>query len=283
MGQLRVTLTDVRGRPVRESTVATLRHRATMAVTRATLGPVPSTIIAPLAEGVYQVAFETPGYRPSQFFVDVRESGVTRLDAVSVVDPTRVRGLVIASDALARPDTLRLLNASAKVLGFVGRTGAELLAALDPLRQAGFLNILAKSAVTMFPSGVSVASYFQELLEIRGARVFAVVPPALRDDAMNSVPVGLLREVSDTLHRPPDGFAHAGSFKTADRYGNLQLTFFTRGDQWVCDLDIDEAAGIEHVFQAAWQESMHADSQPYDIQQILLQHQKLDPLYDLVL
>lgn len=268
---------------MRESTVAILRHRATMDVTRATLGPVTSTIVAPLVEGVYQVDLKTPGYRPSQWFVDVLENGITKLNVVLVVDPAHVRGVTISIDALAPLETQRLLSASVNVLGFVGLTGTALLRALDPIRQAGLLNILAKCAVTWFPTGQVVSSYLRELLEIRGDRCFVVVPHTLREEAKNSVVSGLLREVAEKLHQPPDGFVHAGSFKTDDRYGNLQLTFFVQGDRWVCDLDIDEAEGVEHVFQATWQESTHTVSNPYNIQQILLQHQKLDPHYDLIL
>jgi hypothetical protein len=37
------------------------------------------------------------------------------------------------------------------------------------------------------------------------------------------------------LHHPPSGFGHPWSFKSRDRFGNLQLTFFTDGSAWVVD------------------------------------------------
>jgi hypothetical protein len=46
---------------------------------------------------------------------------------------------------------------------------------------------------------------------------------------------------AELLHHPPDGFMHAGSFKTLDHDGNLQLTFFSKSSDWLADIDIDDA------------------------------------------
>jgi hypothetical protein len=75
------------------------------------------------------------------------------------------------------------------------------------------------------------------------------------------------------------GFNKAGSYKTEDAYGNLQLTFFMKGDECVADIDIDDAAGLGHVFQVLRNALANRATHPYDIHEILLFHQKLDPLY----
>jgi hypothetical protein len=88
--------------------------------------------------------------------------------------------------------------------------------------------------------------------------------------------------VDGSLHHPPSGFDRAGSFKTEDRYGNLQLTFFVRGDEWLADIDIDDAGGLEHVFQVVRNAVTGRPTHPYDIHQILIAWQQTDPGYELV-
>lgn len=80
-----------------------------------------------------------------------------------------------------------------------------------------------------------------------------------------------------SLHHPPAGFDRAGSFKTEDRYGNLQITFFVRGDEWLADIDIDDAAGLEHVFQVVHNAVTGRPTHPYDIHEILIAWQQTDP------
>ena len=60
--------------------------------------------------------------------------------------------------------------------------------------------------------------------------------------------------------------------KTFDRYGNLQLTFQRRGvtgNDYAVDVDIDDAQGIEHLFQVL-RNSVNGPTNPYDIHDILL-------------
>jgi len=77
------------------------------------------------------------------------------------------------------------------------------------------------------------------------------------------------------------GFAPAGSYKTFDHYGNLQLSFSTDGSEWRSDIDIDDAAGLAHVFQVLRNEITDTPTHPYDIHEILVAFQHLDPGYSL--
>ena len=105
----------------------------------------------------------------------------------------------------------------------------------------------------------------------------------LREEVKNSALSGHFFEAPSGLHRPPDGFESAGSWKTPDHYGNLQVTFFAKGSsEWVADIDIDDAGGLAHVFQVLRNHLTGRPTHPYDIQQILLVHQKIDPGYSLV-
>jgi hypothetical protein len=151
--------------------------------------------------------------------------------------------------------------------------------ALDNVRKAGFLNIARKTGATGLSNGKNVLFYIQELTELRGDRFFAVVSKELREETKNSIDAGIFHKADQSLHHPPKGFSAAGSFKTSDRYGNLQLTFFNKGDEWVADIDIDDAGGLEHVFQVLRNKLSGRPTHPYNIHEILVKFQQLDPGY----
>jgi hypothetical protein len=144
------------------------------------------------------------------------------------------------------------------------------------------LNIAAKTARTPLTNGRTVLSYIQKLNEVRGDRFFAVVPKDLHGETENSVNEGLFNPADQSLHKPPPGFSPAGSFKTPDHYGNLQLTFFNKGDDYVADIDLDDAAGLEHVFQVLGNALSGKPTHPYNIHEILVGFQHIDPGYRFV-
>ncbi|MCW5980498.1 MAG: hypothetical protein KIT09_20625 [Bryobacteraceae bacterium] len=232
----------------------------------------------------YLVEIGAPSYLPVRRFLST--SGGAPKEARTLpmpVNPDKVVTVLFPEfDAL--PASARaLLTNSANVLGHQGAAGEELYRNLDNIRRAGFLNVIAKGDRTRLSNGRTVGSYFQEepaeLLEIRGDRFFVNVPHELREETKNSVPDRLFEPASAKLHKPPPGFSRAGSFKTPDSYGNLQLTFFARSGRWVADADLDEAAGLEHVFQVARNALTGRPTHPYHIHEILLIHQELDPGY----
>ena len=57
------------------------------------------------------------------------------------------------------------------------------------------------------------------------------------------------------------------------------MTFFRSGDRCVADIDIDDAAGLGHVFQVMRNHLSGKPTHPYNIHQILTKHQNLDPGY----
>jgi len=144
------------------------------------------------------------------------------------------------------------------------------------------LNIAAKSSSTVLPGGQNVLAHIQELIELRGDRFFARVSPTLRTEIKNAATGGLFHPVSGALHTPPAGYEtyqDAGSYKTEDHYGNLQVSFFNSGDSFVADIDIDDAAGLAHVFQVLRNALKNRPTHPYDIHEILIAYQHLDPGY----
>jgi hypothetical protein len=54
------------------------------------------------------------------------------------------------------------------------------------------------------------------------------------------------------------------------------------GNDCVADIDIDDAAGLEHLFQVVRNALTGRPTSPFDIHEILVQHQMLDPGYRFV-
>ncbi len=53
-----------------------------------------------------------------------------------------------------------------------------------------------------------------------------------------------------------------------------------KGDNCVPDIDIDDAGGLAHVFQVVRNRLSGEPTHPYNIHEILIAHQKLDPGYN---
>ena len=166
--------------------------------------------------------------------------------------------------------------------GHEGKTGRDLFAALSDEAKAGLLNISKKSLATEFRNGGDLLPHLV-LIDILGDRCFVEVPRTLVDQMPQLVDGNAFHAVNGALHEPPAGFSPAGSFKSDDAFGNLQLTFFeSGGERFRADVDIDDAAGLGHVFQVARNHVTGSPTHPYNIHQILLAHQHLDPGYRLV-
>lgn len=283
-GRLKLNLFNVDGRPLREDVEVELRHlnRGTDLRVRLKAGKATITDLLAQPDGVYRILIDPPSYMPVGQFVAIKSSGTTALDLTFPVDPRKVKHLKAPDYLVLTDDARRLLEASDGVLLFEAKAGASLYGALDDTRRAGLLNILAKTNGTAFASGRTVLSYVSKLTELRGDRFFAVVAKELREETKNAVLSGLFVEVDGSLHHPPRDFNPAGSYKTTDDYGNLQLTFFARDDEWRADVDIDDAAGLAHVFQVVRNHLTGRPTHPYDIRELLVHHQKLDPGYELV-
>jgi hypothetical protein len=158
--------------------------------------------------------------------------------------------------------------------------GRTLYGALADAAKAGLLNIAKKSLTMPFKNGTDLLHDIT-ILDIRGDRCFVEVPRGLKAQMIDLVEADHFRPVNGTLHEPPRGFVAAGSFKTADAFGNLQMTFFQAADRVVADIDIDDAAGLGHVFQVMRNHISGQPTHPYNIHQILVHHQHLDPGYNL--
>lgn len=162
-------------------------------------------------------------------------------------------------------------------------TGQTLYDGLDlaPLLKAAFLNIVAKAGATTLAGTETVLDYFRGLRELRQDRFFVDIDPKLIGIVASS---NGFHSVPDALHQPLPGYEPVSSYKTFDRYGNLQLTFqrTADGSKAAADVDIDDAQGIPHLYQVV-RNAFTGGTNPYDIHEILLgQQPRVDPRYGFV-
>lgn len=283
--KLQLALVDVYGKPLAEKVDIILRHQVLNEVLKASK-PANKNVLIPglrgAPQGRYKIDIDPPSYQYVAQFVNLNSSGTTSFTFQFPIDPGKVKRVNFQAYASLTTELQTVLESSDSVLGFEGKKGKPLYDVLDDIRKAGMMNIVAKTVNTPLSNGRTVFSYIQKLNEIRGDRFFCVVPKELRQEAKNSTAEGLFDDAPDTLHTPPAGFARAGSVKTSDKYGNLQLTFFTKGDDCLADIDIDDASGLEHVFQVVRNKLSGKPTHPYNIHEILVAHQKLDPGYTFV-
>lgn len=236
-------------------------------------------------EGTYKISIDPPSYHRVTRFQNVPQGGLAEAQYPFPVDASKVVSVNFPKFTSLSKELRTLLSNSSNVSGFQNKTGQELYDAIcvDNIKAAGLLNIACKTLATVYADDANALSLVKELRLLRGDRFFAFVEAGLRDETINSVHSGLFDKVSGVLHTlPPEfsGFEPAGSFKTNDHFGNLQLTFFRKGDEFVADIDIDDANGIEHIFQVLHNHFTGQPTHPYNIHEILIAHQRLDPKYN---
>lgn len=283
-GTLELDLVNVHGEPLDDRVGLRLRHRLLSDEKRIDNVVADRTIrihdLRVEPQGLYALEVRPRNYFAVSRFVTIRPGEATRITVPLPIDPDRVGHVAFPPYEELDARLTGVLARSARVRGHDGLSGHDLYEALDPVNRAGLLNIAAKSLVTPFAGGRDLLDHIT-LLDIRGDRCFAQVPGRLRQDVEHAGSGELFRAVPGGLHEPPPGFSRVGSFKTRDAYGNLQLTFFRQADEWVADVDIDDAAGLEHVFQVVRNSLRRAPTHPYCIHQILVGYQQLDPGYRL--
>lgn len=231
----------------------------------------------------YMVKVFPKRHRPvAQFITAGSDAAPPMVTLHCPLHPERVRAATFPEYAAVHPDLHRVLEASS--IAGTAASGAPMYARLTNTQKAGMFNLFTKMSSVAVDDGRTTWSFVDRLFDVREDRVFADVRADLRARVEASVGAGLFRAVSGSLHDPPVGFAPAGSFKTAEAYGNLQLTFFSSLEApgvFTVDADIDNAAGLGHAFQVIRNFVTRDPTHPYDIHQILVFRQEAALPYDL--
>lgn len=288
-GQLRLDLVNVKGERIGGKTDISMRHQVLSDAPRFNgLDASKRILIKDLfgaPQGLYRIEIDPSAYLPTTRFVSLEASDITDVKISFAIDPNKVTSVQFPEFSNLPVDTRNLLDNSGEVLSFEGKKGEAFYDALDDVRRSNILNLTTKCAATPLGNGKTVLPFIQSIIEIRGDRFFAFVPRELREETRHAEVDGLFSSALEGLHHLPPkfiGFDHAGSFKTSDKFGNLQLSYFLKGDDCVVDIDIDPASGLEHLFQVIEHSIKGIETHPYAVHDILIGHQSIDPGYSFV-
>jgi hypothetical protein len=236
----------------------------------------------------FRVMVTPANHRIIQFFTILSDGKTTEYAAPVPIDPQKVVSISAPAFANLSGGAQRMLNQAESprfndgIGGFL--QGQALYSALDsyPLLKAGLLNIAEKSRMTGLQDGSTCLDHYLGMVRFEQDRIFVRTTAALLEETAHS---NAFHSVSAALHDPLPGYEIVSSFKTFDPYGNLQLTFQRRGDtgtDYAADIDIDDAQGVEHVFQVI-RNSINGPTNPYDIHEILLrQIPRVNPGYGFI-
>jgi hypothetical protein len=175
------------------------------------------------------------------------------------------------------------------------RPGRKRWDALGREQQAGLLNLFSKMrsiAVTIHSGQKTTWSQVVALVSVARDRFKAIIETDLRKAVQDAATVFLDKTpLIPLFHPPPAQFSRAGSWKTDEPFGNLQLTFFRSNEDpsaMQVEADIDDAAGLAHGEQVVRNESREflrktlgrlipglpeGTTHPYDIHQLVVHHQ----------
>jgi hypothetical protein len=281
-GSLKLTFVDTHGNPLNDTVNVTLQHTQLMSAGAQESNfnatkPLQINGLDSTQGGVYRMLVEPSKYQVISQFERINDGQTTEETLIFPVDPGKVRQVDFPVYG-ALPEDLQtfLENSNIDEDPFRGLKGAALYEAVANIPKAGMFNLYSKMQHTTFDNGRNVFTYMLSLASVAGDRFFALVKPDLHDETEKS---GLFHSVADALHSPKPGYSPVDSYKTGDHYGNLQLTFSQNAQKaYMVDADIDDAQGIEHIFQVV-RNAAKGPTNPYDIHEILLVDQKIDPGY----
>lgn len=221
-------------------------------------------------DGVGELSINIDRYRYKKRFVNVPAGEVLEIRETFFLDPAQAKAKFPSLTKLKAEPGLRKLLSNWADLG--------------ELQKAGLLNLYAKSKTVDLADGSRLFDHLESLVEARPARLFARVAAGLLDAVSKS---SAFAEASGISHSFPKGWKRlerGGSFKTRERQANLQVTFAqdTKGDGlWMVDIDIDDNQGLAHAFDVIGHKLSGRDTHPYDIHQMLVGLQGIEPGYQL--
>src|SRR5215813_4786867 len=237
--------------------------------------------------GHAQMIITPTKYRFKQRFINV-EAGVTnKITEYFFVEPSK-----------ANPHPIEYADLASKSYGAAllqilkdSKITQKIWDGLNKRNRATILNLCTKMSKETVKNGAKLITFLDAIdqtwldnkhLERIFARVKKELLPALRayPQVFFSVDGGL-------HHFPPGGWSPANtpnSFKSLlDSAGNIQLTFAQNAQgSALADIDLDDHTGLAHVADVLKHKFSGKDTDPYDIHEILIFSQQLDPEYELL-
>lgn len=235
--------------------------------------------------GLAEVFIKPKRYRYKSIFMNVVGGEKNAINEDVFVDPDKARPTLMDFDDLKSKvygtDLLRVLEKS-------GIKKAK-WDALDKRNRATVLNLSAKMFNDKLKNGDpligSVDSIVEKMLDKdHRERIYAIVNGDLLA-ALRKFPERF-RSVSGSLHKFFDDWvpvSQQNSFKSRNDSGNIQFTFATNpAGGSLADIDLDDHTGIKHAADVLRHKITGANTNPYDLHQILIYFQGIDPGYRLL-
>lgn len=234
--------------------------------------------------GLAEVFIKPKRYRYKSIFINVIGGQKNSINEDLFVDPDKARPKLMDFDDLKAKvygaDLLRILDNS----GIKKAAWNE----LDKRNRATVLNLSAKMFHDKLKNGDSlignVEIIVQKLLDKNHReRIYATVNGNFLG-ALRKFPEQF-RSVSGSLHKFFDDWtpvSQQNSFKSRNNAGNIQFTFATNpSGESLADIDLDDHTGIKHAADVLKHKITGANTNPYDLHQILIYFQGIDPGYRL--
>jgi hypothetical protein len=235
--------------------------------------------------GLAEVFIKPKRYRYKSIFLNVIGGQENSINEDMFVDPDHARPTLMDFDDLKAKlygiDLLRILEKS----GIKKAAWND----LDKRNRATVLNLSAKMFHDKLKNGDSLISNVeaitQKLLDKNHReRIYATVNGNLLG-ALRKFPEQY-RSVSGSLHKFFDDWIpvnQQNSFKSRNNAGNIQFTFATNpANGSLADIDLDDHTGIKHAADVIKHKISGANTNPYDLHQVLVYFQGIDPGYRLL-
>lgn len=235
--------------------------------------------------GLAEVFIKPKRYRYKSLFMNVIGGQENSINEDLFVDPDHARPRLMDFDDLKSKlygtDLLRILETS-------GIKKAK-WDALDKKNRATVLNLSAKMFHDQLKNGDSLISNVDSIVEKmldknHRERIYAIVNSNLLG-ALRKFPERF-RSVSGSLHKFFDDWtsvSQQNSFKSLNNAGNIQFTFATNpAGASLADIDLDDHTGIKHAADVLKHKITGSNTNPYDLHQILVYFQGIDPGYRLL-
>ena len=285
-----VNLKDVFGQVITDEVEITFYNQKVQSLNqRFTVKFKGATVVLPgvpaFPTGLAEVFIKPKKYRYKSIFMNVIGGENNSINEDLFVDPDK-----------ARPTLMDFEDLNAKLYGadllkILDKSGIKKAAwnDLDKRNRATVLNLSAKMFHDRLKGGdpllKSVEIIVQKMLDKNHReRIYATVNDKL---------LGALRKfreqyrsVSGSLHNFFDDWtpvSQQNSFKSRNNAGNIQFTFATNpAGAFLADIDLDDHTGIQHAADVLRHKITGANTNPYDLHQILIYFQGIDPGYRLL-
>ena len=285
-----VNLRDVHGQPITDEVEITFYNQKVQSLNQRFPvkfkgGPARLQGVPSFPNGLHEVFIKPKRYRYKSIFINVVGGEKNSINEDLFVDPDHARPTLLDFDDLKSKlygaDLLRILE----------RSGIKKAKwdALDKRNRATVLNLSAKMFHDKLKNGDSLISNVDSIVEKmldknHRERIYAMVSDNLLS-ALRKFPDGF-RSVSGSLHKFFDDWipvTQQNSFKSRNDAGNIQFTFATNSSGGsLADIDLDDHTGIKHAADVLRHKITGANTNPYDLHQILVYFQGIDPGYRLL-